>query len=256
MSENPPLRFSVCVEHIFDDIPFEQRLEHVVDQGFSAFEFTQRERKDMNITLALKTALRLEAVAFVGSTASLVDPAQRRQLEDDILRAASLAVDLSCANLIVHSGKLLSDVPRAQQHANILESLQMILPIAQDANVTILLEPRNPIDEPGNYLIFSNEGFQIIRTINSPNIRLLFNIYHQQMSEGNITARLSKNIDLIGHIRVADVPGRHEPGTGEINYRYIFRVLRQLGYRGYIGLDYVPLAGSARSLQAVRALAE
>jgi hydroxypyruvate isomerase len=256
MSNNPSLRFSVCIETIFGDMPFEQRLEHVMDQGFSAFEFTERDHKDMNITLALKTALRLDTIAFVGSNASLVDPSQRGQLENDIMRTASLAVDLSCSNLIVHSGPMLPDVPRAQQHANIIESLQTILPIAQDADVTLLLEPRNAIDYPGNYLIFSNEGFQIVRAINSPNVRLLFNIYHQQISEGNLSARISKNIDLIGHFHVADVPGRHEPGTGEINYRYIFRLLRKLNYRGYIGLDYTPLTSSAQSLRTVQALAE
>ncbi|NJP06156.1 MAG: TIM barrel protein [Chloroflexaceae bacterium] len=256
MVNNPPLRFSVCVETIFLEHPFEQRLEHVAAQGFNAFEFVERNRKDMNITQALASALRITPIAFVGSTASLVDPDQRAQFERDITQAASLAVDLSCANLIVHSGPLMPNVPRPQQHAHIVEALRKVVPIAEDAGVTLLLEPRNIYDYPGNYLIFSNQGFQIIREVNSPSVRLLFNLYHQQISEGNLSTRLVSNLDLIGHIHAADVPGRHEPGTGEINYRFIFALLREKGYRGYIGLDYTPLTSSERSLRAVRALAE
>lgn len=254
MSDLPPLRFAVGLETMFLDLPFEQRIEHVASNGYSAFEFGSRNGKDMNITQALQIALRMEVAAFEGSSASLVDPDQRAQFESDIVRAASLAVDLSCSYLIVRSGPALPDTPRKVQHDSIVRTLSRVVEVAKDADVTILLEPLNPIEYPGNYLTFSSEGFQIIRSVNSPNVRLLFNIYHQQITEGNLTARLLKHLDLIGYIRVADVPGRHEPGTGEINYIYLFKLLRARGFRGYIGLDYIPLAGSAESLQAVKAL--
>jgi hydroxypyruvate isomerase len=254
MADLPPLRFSVCVEHIFDDMPFEQRLEHILVHGFSAFEFRSRNRRDMNITLALKTALRLDLIAFVGSESSLVDPAEREQFQNDITRAASLAVDLSCDNLIVHSGSMLSEVPRAEQRESIIEGLRSVVEVANDAGVTLLLEPLNRLDFPGIYLTSADEGFDIIREVNSPNVKLLFDIYNQQISEGNLSSRLIKNLNLIGHIHVADVPGRHEPGTGEINYRYLFKLLRKHGYRGYIGLDYIPLADSNTSLRAMRAM--
>jgi len=251
---SPSLRFSVCVENIFAEMPFEQRLEHITSHGFSAFEFQTRDRRDMNITLALQVALRLEAVAFVGSTASLVDPSQRAQFESDMTRAAALAVDLSCENLIVHSGPALPDVPRETQHQTIVETLQSVTDIANDADVTILLEPMNDMDHPGTYLTSSDEGFDIIRAVNNDSVRLLFDIYNQQISEGNISKRLISNLDLIGHIHVADVPGRHEPGTGEINYRYLFKLLRKHGYRGYIGLDFIPRLDSNTSLKAMRAM--
>jgi hydroxypyruvate isomerase len=256
MAVLPPLRFSVCIETMFLDMPFEQRLEHVVAQGFTAVEFWKRDGKDMNIMLALTTALRLEVSAFIGSTAALVDPEQHAQFENDIMRAASLAVDLSCSCLIVYSGRALPGVPRAEQRANIVKALKAVAPIAKDAGVTIALEPLNPIDYPGNFLIFSEEGFHIIREVDSPNIRLLYNVYHQQTSEGNLSRRLSENLDLIGYIHVADVPGRHEPGTGEINYEHLFGLLREKQYRGYIGLEYVPLVAPAASLRAVRAMSQ
>lgn len=254
MADLPPFRFSVCVENIFDEMPFEQRLEHICSHGFTAFEFHTRDRRDMNITLALQVALRLEAVAFVGSKASLVDPTQRKQFQDDMTRAAALAVDLSCENLIVHSGPVLPDTSRDVQHTNIVEGLLSVVDIANDADVTILLEPLNDMDFPDTYLTSSDEGFDIIRQVNSPSVRLLFDVYNQQISEGNLSRRLISNLDLIGHIHIADVPGRHEPGTGEINYRYILRLLRKHGYRGYIGLDFVPRVDSNASLRAMRAL--
>ncbi len=256
MADHPPLRFSVCLETLFLDLPFEQRMEHVAANGFSAVEFWSREGKDMNITLALKMALRIDITAFTASKASLVDPEQHTAFENDIMRAASLAVDLSCSNLVVHSGPLLPDIPRAKQHENIVKALQRVAPIAKDADVTLVLEPLNPLDAPGNYLTFSSEGFQIIREVDSPNVRLLFNVYHQQVSEGNLSARIAKNLDLIGYMRMADVPGRHEPGTGEINHKYLFKLLRERNYRGYIGLEYYPLVDPHTSLKVLRALTQ
>lgn len=252
----PPLRFSVCVETLYTEKPFEQRLEYVHDLGFPAFEFWGRQGKDMNITLALKMALRLEVSAFVGSGASLVDPSQRQQFLTDINRAAGLAFDLSCANLIVTSGPALPDVPRDVQMAHMVEALQAAAETAADADVKLVLEPLNQRDHPGTFLSSSDEGFAVVRAVNSPHVRLCFDIYHQQISEGDLSRRLTENLDLIGHIHVADVPGRHEPGTGEINYEHIFGLLREQSYSGFVGLEYHPLVDATASLRAVRALSQ
>ncbi len=254
MTELAPLRVAVSIENLFDELPFEQRMEHVAAQGFQAFEFGTRQGRDMNITQALQMALRMQVAAFDGSTAAPIDPAQFAAFESDIVRAASLAVDLSCSHLVVHSGNVLPDVPRKAQHEQLVKALKALVPVAKDADVVLLLEPRNPFDHPGCYLTQSAEGFQIIREVDSPHVRLLFNCYHQQMTEGNLTARIVKHLDLIGYIRAADVPGRHEPGTGEINYAYLFRVLQARSFRGYVGLDYVPLAGDNESLRNVQVL--
>jgi hydroxypyruvate isomerase len=256
MAPLPPLRFSVCVEMLFKDKPFEQRLEYVADLGFHAFEFWGRQGKDMNITLALKMALRLEVAAFKASDASLVDPAQRQQFLADVTRSASLAVDLACANLIVCSGKAMPGVPYDEQRWNLVDVLKEAAETAADAGVTLVLEPLNQLDHPGEFLSSSDEGFAIVREVGSPNVRLLFDIYHQQISEGNLTNRIVDNLDLIGHFHVADVPGRHEPGTGEINYEHLFGVLREHGYGGYVGLEYMPHVDAAASLRAVRALSQ
>jgi hydroxypyruvate isomerase len=256
MAPLPPLRFSVCVETLFKEKPFEQRLEYVADLGFPAFEFWTRQGKDMNITLALKMALRLEVAAFAASNASMVDPAQRMQFLGDVTKAASLAVDLACANLIVTSGPALPGIPYEEQRWNLVDVLKQAAETAADADVTLVLEPLNQRDHPGAFLSSSDEGFAIVREVNSPHVRLLFDIYHQQISEGDLSRRLSENIDLIGHIHVADVPGRHEPGSGEINYEHIFGLLRELGYKGFVGLEYFPRVDAIASLKAVRALSQ
>jgi hydroxypyruvate isomerase len=256
MATPPPLRFSVCVETLFKEKPFEQRLEYVADLGFPAFEFWTRQGKDMNITLALKAALRLECAAFAASNASMVDPAQRQQFLGDVTRAASLAVDLACANLIVTSGPAMPGVPYDEQRWNLVDVLKQAAETAADADVVLVLEPLNRQDHPGAFLWSSDEGFAIVREVNSPHVRLLFDVYHQQISEGDLTRRLVENMDLIGHIHVADVPGRHEPGTGEINYEQIFGVLRERGYRGFVGLEYYPHVDAVASLKAVRALSQ
>jgi len=256
MATLAPLRFSVCVETLFRDKPFEQRLEYVADLGFPAFEFWTRQGKDMNITLALKMALRLEVSAFVGSSASLVDPAQRQQFLSDITRSAALAVDLACASLIVTSGPAMPGVPAEEQRWNMVDVLKQAAETAADADVTLVLEPLNQGDHPGSFLSSSDEGFAIVREVGSPHVKLLFDCYHQQISEGNLTKRILDNFDLIGHIHVADVPGRHEPGTGEINYEHLFGVLREQGYKGFVGLEYFPMLDAAASLRAVRALGQ
>ena len=252
----PPLRFSVCIEMIFSDVPFEQRLEYVASNGFRAYEFWRRTNKDMNIAQALSRALRLSVAAFVGSDAALVDASQHAKFTEDISRAAALAVDLDCTNLIVVSGNALPNVPRDEQRANIVKALKLAAPIAADAGVTLVLEPLNALlDHPGHFLTSASEGFSIIEEVHSPTVKLLFDIYHQQISEGNLSANLVENLDLIGHIHVADVPGRHEPGTGEINYEHIFGLLREHNYKGYVGLEYIPHIDDAASLRAVRSMA-
>ncbi len=256
MAPLSPLRFSVCVELLFSDKPFEQRLEYVADMGFPAFEFWTRQGKDMNITLALKHALRLEVAAMAGNVSSLVDPAMRRQALDEITKAASLAFDLACPNLILTSGPAMPGVPREEQRAHMVDLLREASLTAADADICLVLEPLNQIDHPGVFLSSSDEGFAIVREVDSPHLKLCFDLYHQQISEGNLTTRIVENLDLIGHIQVADVPGRHEPGTGEINYEHIFGVLRERGYRGYVGLEYRPLVDTQASLRAVRALSQ
>jgi hydroxypyruvate isomerase len=136
-----------------------------------------------------------------------------------------------------------------------LAGVKELAPLAEAAGVTLVLEPLNiHVDHPGYFLNTSKTGIQLVREVASPNIRLLYDIYHMQVMEGNLIDTLTKNLDVIGHIHVADVPGRHEPGTGEINYGNVFAALRQAGYMGYIGMEFAPTGDSNKAAAEALAL--
>jgi hydroxypyruvate isomerase len=133
--------------------------------------------------------------------------------------------------------------------------LTLLAPLAERYGVTLNLEPLNTtVDHAGYWLDSSQAGFELVRRVGSPNLRLLFDIYHMQVMEGNLIARMRAHLDLIGHIHVADVPGRHQPGTGEINYRNIFCALRDAGYDRAVGMEFAPLGPSDRAASDALAL--
>jgi len=127
----------------------------------------------------------------------------------------------------------------------VLVGLKAIAPLAEKAGITIVLEPLNTlVDHPGYFLDSVDLGAQLVREVANPKIRLLFDIYHVQVMQGNLIERLREHLDVIGHVHVADVPGRHEPGTGEINYRNVFKSLKEAGYDKTVGFEYVPTLAS------------
>jgi len=115
-----------------------------------------------------------------------------------------------------------------------------------------LLENIDPEENPKYFLTSVAEGFEIVREINSPHVRFLYDFFHEQISEGNLIAKLEKNVDLVGLVHVADVPGRHEPGTGEIHYPNIYRKLAQLKYDHYVAMEFLPTGDPVASLRAAR----
>jgi hydroxypyruvate isomerase len=130
--------------------------------------------------------------------------------------------------------------------------LKHVAPLFEKSGITLVLEPLNILcDHMGYYLASSYEAFEICNVVGSKNIKVLYDIYHQQITEGNLIPTIRKYFDLIGHFHVADVPGRNEPGTGEINYRNVFRAIEDLGYDKYVGLEYSPTIDTAETLKIV-----
>lgn len=127
--------------------------------------------------------------------------------------------------------------------------------IAKESDIILNLEPLNVIvDHRGYFLRNSSMGFNILKAINSKNIKILYDIYHMQIMEDNIIRNIEENVDLIGHIHIADVSGRHEPRTGELNFSNILRALEKIGYNGYIGFEYIPLNNTEASLESVKSI--
>ncbi|MFT4547051.1 MAG: hydroxypyruvate isomerase, partial [Verrucomicrobiales bacterium] len=174
---------------------------------------------------------------------SLVDPALRvdylQGLEDSIMAAK----DLGTTTLISQVGDFRKGISRDQQHQSLVDGLKEAAPMLEAAGITLVIEPLNElVNHPGYYLVRSDEAFEIIDEIASPNIKVIFDIYHQQISEGHLIHNITTNIDKIGHFHAAGNPGRHELQHGEINYQEVFAAIQQTNFSGYVGLEYWPQA--------------
>jgi len=135
----------------------------------------------------------------------------------------------------VVTGNEIPGQTRAEQHARIVAALKAAAPLAEAAGVQLVLEPLNIlVNHKGYYLTTTTEAAEIITEVGSPNVHILYDVYHQQITEGNLIDTIRANIRLIGHIHVGDVPGRKQPGTGEINYKNVFQAIRDTGYAGFV----------------------
>ena len=235
-------RLAVCIDALFTDVPFEERPAKVKAAGLNAFEFWGWRGRDMDRLARIREELGMEVIGFACDTGGpLVAPGGAKRIIAPLKDTLSAARKLGCREIIAQVGKELKDVPRAQQHENCVQAFRAAAPLCEDAGVTLSIETLNVlVDHKGYYLATSEEGFRMVDAVGSPRVRLLFDIYHQQITEGNLTANLTRNAAKIGHLHVADVPGRHEPGTGEINYRNVFAALLKCGWEGYAGLEYAP----------------
>jgi len=249
-------KFSVCIEMILGELPFLDRIDAVAEMGYPAFEFWGWRTKDLKGILERKKKNGLEVAIFgVDHKGKLVDYSTRNKFIKGLRESLETAQKLECSTLLVTVGNEIIGVPRKKQHESIVKCLTEAAEFAEKADVTLALEPLNVlVDHKGYYLYSSREGFEIVNEVNSPYVKLLYDIYHQQIMEGNLIDTITKNIDLIAHFHVADVPGRHEPGTGEINYVNVFRSIGKTGYNGYVGLEFKPLTSSKEALRRVMSI--
>lgn len=245
------MKASVCIEMIYTEYPFLDRIKIAADEGFDAVEFWNWDNKDMP---AIKNAVNqagIEIAAFQSNKGgTLIKPSQRKNFISGINNSLEMANRMNTKKMFILTDELGDDrsvkyqfpeLTEEEKYESVFDGLKELAPFVEAANVTLVLEPLNIlVDHAGYWLNSSAVGFNLIRKLNSPNIRLLFDIYHQQITEGNIIDNLTKNIDLIGHVHVADVPGRHEPGSGELNYKNILGQLSKVGYSGYVGLEFEP----------------
>lgn len=247
------IRLSACIEALYRDVPFIDRIGKVAAVGLKAFEFWGWGNKDIDAIKAAKNKYGLQVATFGSDVGgALVDPANRAKLPDGMKKSVEVAKKLDCKCLLVTTGNEMAGVERAKQHQSIVDGLKVAAKIVEDAGIMLALEPLNIlVNHKGYYLATSQEGFQIIDEVGSPNVKLLFDIYHQQITEGNLIANITGNIGKISHFHVADVPGRHEPGTGEINYRNVFKAISEAGYGDFVGLEYWPVGSDNDSLKAL-----
>ncbi|MCX8037574.1 MAG: TIM barrel protein [Candidatus Sumerlaeia bacterium] len=255
-------RLSVCIEALFTKVPFVQRLDEVKKVGLNAFEFWgwRNKAKELDALAKKKDELGLTVAAFsCDAGGALVAPGSKDKFLPALKESLEVANKLGAKRMIITVGQEIKDMPREAQHNNIVEALKAGAPLCEQAGVTLCLEPLNVlVNHKGYFLATSDEGFQIIDEVASPNVRLLFDIYHQQITEGNIirNATSPEKVKKIGHYHVADVPGRAEPGTGEIHWFNVFKAIAQTGYNGFIGLEMWPKGDHAEAVKATMKIFE
>lgn len=251
-----PFPLSVMLWTIYRDLPFEQRLEKVAQAGYRAVELVSefKDWSDAEFQAAnrKKRELGITFDATAGLHRSLCDPAERTAFLEEVRAMLPIMDKLECSKLIVLSGNKLPSLSHDDQRASCLEGLKRAADLAAKKNVELLLENIDPEENPKYFLTSVSEGFDIVREIGSPHVTFLYDFFHEQISEGNLIKKLEKNIDLVGLVHVADVPGRHEPGTGEIHYPNIYRKLAQLKYSRYCAMEFLPTGDPVSSLRAAR----
>jgi hydroxypyruvate isomerase len=249
-----PFPLSIMLWTIYRDLPFEQRLEKVAEAGYSAVELVGEFKKwsdaDFVTFNRKKHELGITFDATSGLDRSLTDPRQRDAFLADVQSLLAFADKLECPAIIVLSGNKLPELSHERQHQSCVEGLKRAAEAAEKNNITVLLENIDPEENPSYFLTSVAEGFEIIAEVNHPNVKFLYDFYHEQIAEGNLIEKLEKNIDKVGLVHIADVPGRHEPGTGEINYANIFRKLAALGYKNRAAMEFLPTADPLASLRA------
>ena len=246
------LKFSLCTEMIFGGEPLHEILPAVRDAGYGAFEFWHWGNKDIAAIEAAMATTGLKTATFCVKNGNLVDEAKRGEFIDGLKETLPVAKRLGCATLITTVGQRLIGVSDDAQTKSVIAGLCAAAPIVEDAGITLAVEPLNIlVDHAGYFLDRSDAGFMILAEVGSPNVKLLFDIYHQQITEGNLIANITKNIGAIGHFHAADVPGRHDPGTGEINYLNVVDAIAKTGYDGYFGLEYSPVGDKTASIRNV-----
>jgi hydroxypyruvate isomerase len=255
----PPFKLSVMLWTVYPKLPFDQRIEKVAEAGYHAVELVNEYKKftqeDYARFRAKKRELHLTVDATSGISHSLCDASQHDAFLYEVRAKLPVLEELECNKLIILSGDKVPGQSPQQMHDNCIESLKRAAEIAAAKNVGILLENIDPEENPKYFLTSVSEGFEIVRSVGAPNVQFLYDFFHDQIAEGNLLAKLEKNLNLIGVVHIADVPGRHDPGTGEINYPNIFRKLGQLGFNGYVAMEFIPEGETVAALIAAREMA-
>jgi len=241
---------------LYTESPFLDRFSLAAKAGFSAIEFLFPYDFTPHEIRTRIDAQQLAVVLFNSSPGEFQkgergycnNPKRQDDFRRTVVQALEYATYLGVERIHLMTGNQVPGLDRATQLHTILENLAWAAPQAADVGVTLLIEPLNPIDQPYYFVNSISLGMEVVRGINHENVRLQYDVYHAQMTEGNLIQTIRTLQPFIGHIQISDVPGRHQPGLGEINYPAIFATLEQIDYSGYIGLEYHPDGSTDDSL--------
>lgn len=249
-------KFSANLTMLFQEVDFLERFAMAADNGFSAVEFMfpydwpAAEVAERLQRHGLQQVLHnLPAGDWgAGERGIACLPGREGEFQDGVGRAIEYAKALRCPQLNCLAGLMPAGVAEEKVFDTLTANLRFAAGALASEGIGLLVEPLNNKDIPGFLLTTSAEGCRVLDMVGHANVKLQYDIYHMQRMEGDLVNTMTALIERIGHIQLADNPGRHEPGTGEINYDYLFKAIDSLGYQGWIGCEYIPAAGTEAGL--------
>ena len=254
-----PFKLTVMLWTVFRGEPFAQRLDKVAEAGYHAVELVDEfkgwTKEDFAAARKKKQELGFDFDATAGVWHTLADVNDRDAFLQAVRDFIPTMHELECKQLILQSGNKVPGVSPDAMRANCIETLKRGGDIAAQNGIELLVENIDPEENPKYFLTSSAEGFEIVRAVGNPHVKFLYDFFHEQIAEGNLIEKLEKNIELTGLVHVADVPGRHEPGTGEIYYPNIYRKLAELGYDRHVAMEFLPKGEPIAELRAAREMA-
>jgi hydroxypyruvate isomerase len=256
-------RFSANLSMLFSEHEFLDRFDAAARAGFAGVEYVGPYDHEPEVVAARLKKNRLTQVLFnlplgdwgKGERGIAILPDRVDEFRRGVDKAVVYAKALGCTQVNCLAGIAPQGVERAALEATFVENLSFAAKKLGDAGVKLLIEPINTRDIPGFFLTHSRQGLDLIEHVGSDNLYLQYDIYHMQIMEGDLARTIEKNLDRIAHIQVADNPGRNEPGTGEINYPFLYDHLDRIGYTGWVGAEYRPKAETEAGLGWFRAAA-
>lgn len=253
-------KFAANISMMYAEVPFLDRFAAAARDGFGAVEFqfaydhapaTLRAKLDeARLQLVLLNAPPGNVAA--GDRGLGAQPGREAEFRECLAKAIEYARALACPRIHVMAGLIKPGVERALMRRTFIDNLRFAAREAAPHGITICIEPLNTRDNPGYFLNFQRVGAEIVTEVGAANVKLQFDFYHRQIMEGDIAMGVRAHFDVIGHIQIAGVPGRHEPDNGEINHPFLFALLDELGYDGWIGAEYRPKAGTSAGLDWIR----
>jgi len=257
------LKKDIHIESLYSELPFDERFAQAKADGFDAVELWGWDDKNLPRVKELLDKNNLKIADMSGDgPLSMCDPVNKKAYIEYIQKAIEAAKIVGCPTLVIHSDSLqdspqfakpmsgdYSDVTR---YCAMFDVLREIAPMGEEAGITFVLEALNIVkDHCGNFLNDTKTSVDLVAAVGSPNLKVLYDAYHMYLDEGKICETTEKYLPYIGHIHIADAPGRNEPGTGAINYRNFLKHLDRIGYKNYVGFELYPSIDTRTAVKAI-----
>jgi hydroxypyruvate isomerase len=264
LASSVPYQLSVMLWTVFRDLPFEQRLAKVAAAGYGNVELVGEYEKwsdaDFDRANASRKRLGVHFDCTAGLKHGVGNPVDRDALLAEFRATLPIMERLDCPAMIIMSGNTVPGLSFEAQLQSCVDGLKALAQVVEGKKiggepVRLLLENIDPEENLKYFLTSVARGFEIVKAVNHPQVQFCYDLFHEQIAEGNLIEKLEKNIQHVGLIHVADVPGRHKPGTGEINYANVYRKLRELNYSHVVAMEFLPIGDPVEELRAAREMA-